>query len=224
MATRTLNQVFANIAGTVRIANDRFLGLPLRSATLPTPSIDYRGALAVVPGGAGVADTFQICGKTAAGAYAWGGLGGALTMVESTGGAIAAGATGDQTATCPAGQVATGGGCQMSGVSSTQFEGRIGSTTNPNDSFVCRMRNDTGANQTITAQVVCQTSGIGGGSGGGSEATTVADTSSIDLTLTGTQITATAIFGATAGTVAQGDHTHAAAGVGLETVLLLGGM
>jgi hypothetical protein len=41
-------------------------------------------------------------------------------------------------------------------------------------------------------------------------AATVADTASIDLTLTGQQISAAAIFGTSSTTVAQGDHLHAA--------------
>ena len=42
----------------------------------------------------------------------------------------------------------------------------------------------------------------------GHAAVTVADSTSIDLTLTGQQISAAAIFGTTAGTVAEGNHTH----------------
>jgi hypothetical protein len=38
---------------------------------------------------------------------------------------------------------------------------------------------------------------------------TVADTASIDMTLTGQQVSAAAIFGTSATTVAQGNHTHA---------------
>lgn len=45
-------------------------------------------------------------------------------------------------------------------------------------------------------------------SAGGDEATTVGDTSSINLSLVGTQITASAIFGDIAGTVAEGNHNH----------------
>ena len=40
------------------------------------------------------------------------------------------------------------------------------------------------------------------------DAVTVSDTASIDLTLTGQQISAAAIFGSTAGTVAEGNHAH----------------
>lgn len=40
------------------------------------------------------------------------------------------------------------------------------------------------------------------------DAVTVSDTTSIDLTLTGQQISAAAIFGSTAGTVAEGNHAH----------------
>jgi hypothetical protein len=40
-------------------------------------------------------------------------------------------------------------------------------------------------------------------------AATVADTASIDMSITGQQISAAAIFGTTATTVAQGNHTHA---------------
>lgn len=43
-------------------------------------------------------------------------------------------------------------------------------------------------------------------------AATVVDTTSIDLTITGQQISAAAIFGSTAGTVAEGNHTHASFG------------
>jgi hypothetical protein len=41
------------------------------------------------------------------------------------------------------------------------------------------------------------------------DAVTVADSTSIDLTLTGQQVSAAAIFGTTSGTVAEGNHTHA---------------
>lgn len=44
--------------------------------------------------------------------------------------------------------------------------------------------------------------------GGGSESTTVSDTSSINLTLTGFDITAAAIFGTSAGTIAQGNDSR----------------
>ncbi len=47
-------------------------------------------------------------------------------------------------------------------------------------------------------------------SAGGHAAVTVTDSASIDLTLTGQDVTAAAIFGTTAGTVAEGNHTHAA--------------
>ena len=40
------------------------------------------------------------------------------------------------------------------------------------------------------------------------DAVTVADSTSIDLTLTGQQISAAAIFGTTSGTVAEGNHNH----------------
>ena len=40
------------------------------------------------------------------------------------------------------------------------------------------------------------------------DAVTVSDSTSIDLTLTGQQISASAIFGTTSGTVAQGNHNH----------------
>lgn len=41
------------------------------------------------------------------------------------------------------------------------------------------------------------------------DAVTITDTTSINLTLTGQQISADAIFGTTSGTVAEGNHTHA---------------
>lgn len=44
--------------------------------------------------------------------------------------------------------------------------------------------------------------------GGGHDPVTVADTASIDLTLTGQAISAAATFGTTSGTVAEGDHDH----------------
>lgn len=40
------------------------------------------------------------------------------------------------------------------------------------------------------------------------DAVTVSDTTSIDLTLTGQQVSAAAIFGSSSGTVAEGDHDH----------------
>lgn len=48
------------------------------------------------------------------------------------------------------------------------------------------------------------------------DAVTVVDTASIDLTLTGQQVSAAAIFGSTATTVAVGNHTHANPGITVQ--------
>jgi hypothetical protein len=48
----------------------------------------------------------------------------------------------------------------------------------------------------------------GGGGGSGHDPVTVSDTTSIDLTIVGQALSAAAIFGSLAGTVAEGDHNH----------------
>lgn len=57
------------VKGLVRLAKARLLGLPLWESAPPT-TVDQRGGLAYVPGGAGVADQALIVAKNAADAYA----------------------------------------------------------------------------------------------------------------------------------------------------------
>lgn len=62
-----LRDVFSSGKGVWRIAAGRYFGPPQSAA--PTPSVDVRGVLFVVPGGAGVADALMFCRKNAADAY-----------------------------------------------------------------------------------------------------------------------------------------------------------
>ncbi|MBA3288229.1 MAG: hypothetical protein H0U21_09435, partial [Acidimicrobiia bacterium] len=134
---------------------------------------------------------------------------------ESVSAAVAAGASAAQTASCNAGEVATGGGCEMTGAASTQFEASINGA---GTAYTCRMRNDTGVNQTITAQVVCQANGVaGGGSGGGG----TTDHTLLTNIGTNTHPQLDAHLAAT-GTAVHGLGPLATAG--FEPVLLLGGM
>lgn len=57
------------VAEKVRIAYDG--GLKLATGTKPTCNSTYRGTLYYVAGGAGVADTYEVCTKDAADSYAW---------------------------------------------------------------------------------------------------------------------------------------------------------
>lgn len=73
---------------------------------------------------------------------------------------------------------------------------------NPDSAYLCRQS----AGGELEWTEVTDQSGSGGG------LTAVSDTTSINLTDTAGTLTADAIFGTTAGTVAEGDHTHAPTG------------
>lgn len=60
----------AGEAGIVRVMRNLFFGPPVVD-TLPTASVDYRSTIAIVEGGAGVADALYRCAKDASDAYAW---------------------------------------------------------------------------------------------------------------------------------------------------------
>lgn len=62
-----LRDVFTSGKGVWRIAAGRYFGLP--QSAEPTPSVDFRAVLFVVPGGTGVADVLMFCRKNAADAY-----------------------------------------------------------------------------------------------------------------------------------------------------------
>ena len=68
---------------------------------------------------------------------------------------------------------------------------------------ILRWNGTTWVNSSLAAAGIASTSDL-------HPAVTVTDSTSIDFTLTGQNITASAIFGTTAGTVAEGNHTHAA--------------